>query len=312
MKNDETERMLAAVDRRRLLAAAASVGLVGAGVPAARASAAGETVFDRLGGDVLQTMAEANADRFTRVIRSYTPAVIEWTSEAYVGLFPPGCIAVLFARKGSRDLADVSRWVAERNSVRLNEFGERLWRQFQGRTMVTLKEAARRMLPLPVYGDLRYESQSLAQYIHVPDDAGPDFVGFSAMPFSGGRLDDRQFSFHEYVRSGGEAHGIDVLLVRRPPRLDDIVRAALERVPQTQLGINMGDSSVCWAITALVLAAVGFVAAIGVTATTSCQGFYDRLDQVSLPQAELDRLGPVASARKLLQMRREILVGMEG
>lgn len=261
--------------------------------------------LERFGQDVLQSLRAMDDNRYTRVPLSSQPPVVDYTSDQPIDLVPPGCIGVFFARPGSAHLTNLRQFVLDGDASRINELTDRLRRQFDGRQLVELREAVATVIQHPVYADLRYAGLTLAQNLHLP--TGID-VGMLTLPYNGGELNDADFALVDYQMVGRDER-LEALLVRRPPRMTDVVRAALARVPANQREINISDAAFCFAATCVIVAEV-VVAIVVVTAIAGCAPEFERLERISLPEAEINQLGPVASARKLLDMRRRILLDM--
>jgi hypothetical protein len=259
-----------------------------------------------LGSNILESLDQMNADRYRRRIRISHPSVVTYESDQPMDLVPPGCITAVFARRGSSVLSSIATAVRAGDAGQLNQHARRFLEQYRSRRVGPLQRAVEQVSREPVYADVRYGSQSLASNLCTLDFE----AGLITFPYNGGKLKDEEFSLVEYhlpdVRDS-----VDVLLIKRPPKLSALEELALSRVPEDHLDMNIGNAAACFALTAVLVAAVG-AALVVTTAVAGCNDQFDQLDRVSLPDDTVTALGPAGTARELLQLRRQLLTEIMG
>ena len=217
----------------------------------------------------------------------------------------PGTITVFVARKGSGALDDVRATIAEGDD-RVDRLMERLKKGSDRTRANSDREFVEMMLRAPVFADIRFGGDILNRGLFLPPQTDLIFTTFA---YNGGRLPRDGFSLAEHYRDGSKV-ALEGLVVRVDPALSPAEKAALRLVPQDQLGGNVTVAMRCrttwWAVGFFTAGLVG----IGLLAAAACAvGFPVTAGQgVHLTAQELRRLGPSASARKLLAMRREALL----
>jgi hypothetical protein len=180
----------------------------------------------------------------------------------------------------------------------LREMSDVATRQMASRPVGTLDEGVEAVLSSPLYFDLQYGNKELAGKLALPE--GIEY-GAIAFAYNGGTLEDKEFRLVQHHRDG-ENLEYRTLLVKVAPDLTDIERKALRLVPTDQSFLNIGEASFCPAATiALVAIVVALVTHAGIEAEMR-----SRLDQISLSESQVERIGSLASARELVAVRREI------
>ncbi len=166
------------------------------------------------------------------------------------------------------------------------------------RPVASLDEGFEKLLDSPMYFDVLYGSKELAGKLTLPDGDAYGAIGFA---YNGGAINDEDFSIVEHHQNSNE-RAFSTLVVKVSPDLSDIERLAVEAVPADQTGLNIGEATVCPIATG---ALVAIVIAL-VTCAGGCEKMGEELDQIRLTRAQLDSLGPLASARELLAVRRDV------
>jgi hypothetical protein len=213
----------------------------------------------------------------------------------------PGTITVLVARKGNSLLSQIERSLSgEGNEVPL---AKRLYKQYADRKKVSLTEAVEIARKQPVLADLRYGGKELAQNIFVPSGLG---VAVITLPYNGGRLARKAFSWVEHARTEATP-SLDVLVLRHTPPLTDAERVALNQVPAElrEMFIGDGPGPVACSVVIFLVAVVVEVAIVA--ATWAAAGAHNIEEMAHLSPAEISRIGPNATAQRLTEMRREAL-----
>src|SRR5207237_7290422 len=127
------------------------------------------------------------------------------------------------------------------------------------------------------------------------------------LPYNGGRLARGGFTLAEHPRTE-EDTSLDVLVLRNTPPLSKAERSALTKVPAEQRELNVGTGPGEVACVTLVVAAVVVEAAI-VAVTFAITGKVDLEHMEHLDPSMISQIGPSATARMLVNMRREVLLG---
>ncbi len=172
----------------------------------------------------------------------------------------------------------------------------------------------------PVLLDIRYAGKTLASTLFDP---GPDGVAVVVCPYNGGPLADDAFEAVSYRQPGSDA-SLEVLAAIGAPQLSDVEEAALKEVPQAQREMNVGVAINEGFPEYAALFILGVVAGYGIANAAvhvyhwavgsepqmleaDAEVLFD--DSSRLTVKEVTDLGPVGSARELLQARRAVLSG---
>lgn len=261
-----------------------------------------ETLLHEFGPD-LDTLGAAALEAESRPMRCSPIEILEYTpssGDPARQLAGPGTVTLFLARKGSPVLDEIR---AAASGGQDQQLTARLRAQSKGRTPLPLNRALEMLKAQPVFADVRYGGLTLASNYFVPGDAACSAV---VLPYNGGRLARQGFTLVEHWRAADDSPLQAVALLHAPP-LTAAEKAALEQVPADQLELNVGKSYMCWALSAIALAALVTLAAICTYQPESDddhRGPGDHLDE-----DEILALGPAATARELLRLRRRKLEG---
>jgi hypothetical protein len=253
-----------------------------------------------------------------RPVRLTTIEVIDKTSSAQNAFFGvPGTLTVFIARKGSAALHELRQ--------ALNSGGEdllQLYRKVSEQAAAkvgrwTLEETIQASIQQPVFADLRYGGATLAQGLCVLQ--GLD-MRILLLPYSGARLAPEGLILAERFTEGSDA-ALEALVVRVDPPLTPAEKLALQLVPADQAintsepfqtDVGSGDV-IAIALTVIAVAATP----IGVEVATVTEVVVTVVNQVGgrapsdpgryMSEEMLKQVGPTASVRKLLEMRRDFL-----
>lgn len=223
----------------------------------------------------------------------------------------PGTMSVIVSRAGSGVLTELRAAIKEGGS-KLAAFHQRLTDQYAQGRRASPEEVAKLLIHAPVLADVRYGGHTLNAGITVPKNLDCYVAVF---PYNGGPLAREGFELVEYPKDGATER-LEALVIEAAPELSPAEAAALKLVPVSQLGRNVGASLDCdttWlavgalavgATTAAALAVGNAMTIIAIAAITAMQ-----LGQaVHLSEDQIKTLGPAASARQLLAMRRQALL----
>jgi hypothetical protein len=211
-------------------------------------------------------------------------------------LAPPGSVTVFVSHKGNPILKRVQEATRERSGLDV-KLSVEIRQMFRGRERMTYYQAYRLLRATSSFATIRYGGRTLATNIFPPP--GTNLVVLEN-PYNGGRLKPNELTLVEH-RVPGAGSSLEAVALRYAPPLTKAERAAVEQVPESQLEMNLSMRADCcdnWTDFAQVVVAVTF-AMLCMEAPLK--------DQVTLAAEEVNRLGPAASARKLLNIRREIL-----
>ena len=244
-----------------------------------------------------------NSDESTRLLRKSHPMVLTLEFNANDDLDPivppPGTVVLFSAPKGSRLLRQLENALSTRSLGALRELGLQIRESAATREVLSINSVVDKLIDAPVYFDLRYGGKTLAQNLGLVNNLE---LGSIMYAYNGGRLNDESFEIVEYYRPGAR-EGVDHLLVKHAPRLSELERAVVEAVPENMLELNLCICGKCRAWTF----AVALVYVVVTIAGGACVAATDRLARVSLSPEQHQRLGNMASARELVNMRRSIL-----
>jgi hypothetical protein len=208
-----------------------------------------------------------------------------------------GLILAFVARRGSGVLDLVKKAATDLASA--TDLIGMVRRQSKKFKPVSLKQGIGLMLKEDVFAELRYGGETLVQTLFVPK--GADFI-FEEFPYNGGALAIEGFQLVERVRDGSDA-ALESIIVKINPTLSADEKAALKLVPSSQLGRNVGAACCCGDS----YTAIGVVvAAVVATALLTCLRPVPLAETIT--KEELAKLGPAASARKLLEVRRAAIM----
>jgi hypothetical protein len=223
----------------------------------------------------------------------------------------PGSMAVLIARAGSGALPEL-RAALKEGGARLTKLHSRVVEQYGSGHSSSREAAVKAMVQAPVLADIRYGGNTLNSGIFVPQHI--DYA-IAIFPFNGGRLAAEGFELVEYPKDGAQER-LEGIVVEAAPELTEAEQSALSLVPPNQLGRNVGVSLDCcttwWAVGFVTAGLVGAVAlgALGALTVIAVAGLtVVRLGSAThLSEEQIRKLGPAASARDLLALRREALL----
>lgn len=244
---------------------------------------------------------ESRPSRVSRIdVLDYRPG-----HQNYSGLLAkPGTVTLFVARHGAEIIDRIREAVAsdggdDRHSGHAGldrQIAAELTAQFRARTMVSIEEAVSTLLVQPAFASVRYGERTMAQSLFAPDGVEACVI---AMPYNGGYVADDSFKLVEHYLPGSDER-LTAVAVRHAPPLTPAERAALRAVPPDQREWSIGQPMACYAITAIT------VTLVLAGATYACPGI---VEPEELPDETIKELGPAATARKLLALRRQVLEG---
>lgn len=259
------------------------------------------------------SMYHALKESVARPIRMAPIEVIDKTPDQQSQAEPtygfPGSITVFVSKKSSRMMSAL-REALDGSTDQIVPLYWRMQHQWNAvEPPKTAEEAIQGMIEAPVYADLLYGGATLFQGLILPQ--GVDMT-LLILAYNGGRLAPEGFTLAEHYKEDSNIE-LEALIIRTDPPLTKAERAALQNVSEDQAINNVSTNIWCdttyWAVAAAVVA-VGLIVA-GVTPATpiafvAASPYGSNLEQ-HIAERTIQRLGPAASARALLQARYQVL-----
>lgn len=213
-------------------------------------------------------------------------------------LTPPGSIVVFVDRAGAPILDRIREVVLEGTGEDV-QLAQEIYDLFRTREKVSYYRAYRLLREAESFATIRYGARTLATHVFPSSEAG---LAAIENPYNGGRLAPEELTLVEHLVPGARG-GLAAVAVRHMPALTEAERAAVDQVPDDQLEMNLTIRADCcdsW---------TGFVEQLAqiTHATAYCLVAGASEQDVPLSAEEIERLGPTASARKLLNRRRDLL-----
>jgi hypothetical protein len=227
-----------------------------------------------------------------RPLRSSTPTVLVYEGED-VPLLAEGSVTIFFARRGSAFLKQARSAFRAGKGKALEQLTEQVWDDLGARRPFTVAQAAEAVAASGVSAELRYGGKQLANGLVLPEG-----IEWGAVPlaYNGGELDLEAFRLIEHHLPDSKER-LEALVVVRPPQLTELERKAVSSVPADMLEMNLTTMLSPGFCVALVLV-ITVLTAMG-KACGPGRKFPHLTDE------QVRELGPQASARELLALRRE-------
>jgi hypothetical protein len=212
-------------------------------------------------------------------------------------LCPEGSVTVFLSWEGAPILEKIRHAASgERGSD--VELAQQIIKRFEGRHRISYYRAWRLLRKAPAFASVRYGGRTLGTNLFPPP--GPDLVALEC-PYNGGRLSPSELTLAEHRRDDAEI-GLEAVALRHVPLLTEAEASALQRVPEDQLELNLAvRADCCDNLTDYIQVIVAVTYAMACMRATPG----DIVEHIS--ESELERLGPSQSARRLLEIRRDLL-----
>jgi hypothetical protein len=200
---------------------------------------------------------------------------------------------VFVGRKGTSLVSRIRKAAASPGEdARVAEF---LYSQYQGKPQLSPYRAWRLLQSSPVVADVRYGGRTLATNVFIPPYA--EAVWF-ASPYNGGKLTADELTLVEHHKEESKV-GFEAVAIKHTPPLTAAERAALEKVPASQLELNLAPNGACCDNVTDVLQII-----IAATFAMLCGNPFP---DWHIYETDLKGLSPVATAIRLMDARREML-----
>jgi hypothetical protein len=250
-----------------------------------------------------QTLLQLAADELSeRALRYRDVEVIDYepSDPERALLCPVGCLRVFVAAEGDPLLQRLREVAGGGGRADVAFAEEEMAPRFRGRSPLSFYKVWRQLKSSEVFASLRYGGRTLATNVFLPE--GLDLLTVDN-PYNGGALSPAQLTLVEHVRDGATT-ALDAVALRHPPQLTEAERAAIDQVPDDQLEANVSvNAGCCDNFTAAVWAVLAFSVAVDCLIPVVVAAEERR----HLTDEQVARLGPAASARALLDIRREAL-----
>ncbi|MFC7427063.1 hypothetical protein [Nocardia tengchongensis] len=249
------------------------------------------------------TMLQLAADELaTRALRYREIEILDYipSQPDRVLLCPAGSVRVFVTAEGDPLLRQVRDAAANSGGADIDLVENVIRPRFEGRTSLSPYQVWRLLQRSPIFASIRYGGRTLATNVFPPDDLGMVVLD---NPYNGGQLNPATLTLVEHRRDDAEG-GLEAVALKCAPPLTPAERAALAQVPEDQLEGNITVEARCAHNgTFVVWAALAVTVAVICTAAVMA----DEEQQQHLSDDQIQRLGPSATARELLDLRREAL-----
>ncbi|MQY31219.1 hypothetical protein [Nocardia aurantia] len=215
-------------------------------------------------------------------------------------LCPVGAVRIFVAAQGDPILQRVRDIIAHHNDGDVDLVENEIAPRFAGRTTLPIDQLWHMLQHSPVFASIRYGGRTLATNVVPPPDLGLVVLD---NPYNGGELSPAHLTLVEHLAENTDA-ALDAVALRQAPPLTPAERAAVALVPADQLEANLAIRGSCAPHgTFIVVTALAFTAAILCAAAATPA----EEQQQHLSDEQIQQLGPAATARQLLDIRRAAL-----
>jgi hypothetical protein len=227
------------------------------------------------------------------------------TQAAIDSAFPIGSVTVTFGDAAFRDLLRTHlsspKTIAKAAQV-INKRKDTI----DGRKSKPLSQAADELVALRMYGELRYDTKVLAQFLSVTTSKTLP-AALLTFPYAGGNLVPDLFKLfvYEYPTGHPIAHDYpETVAIVRVPLLSDLEKEALSALPKSQSSLGIATAMGCYAITLVMIA---------IAAATGRQQLVPGLPggELNIDATSLEKLGVAGTVAELVRARRAALSGIK-
>ena len=253
---------------------------------------------------IMQTVEREVSRRLVRktpvTLLDYKPSSVIRDTQ----LAPAGSIAVYVAKRGNALMAEVKEATKNTKDGRDRRVMRKVLKQFGKRKPTDLEDVARRAVSAPVLAELGYGGSTMVKNMFVEDE----LVLVKMLPYIGGPVRAEDFKFIEYYNADDDEY-LECVLVRHPPVLSAAEAEAIKgNIPELE-NAYVGPGDIV-ANTLLIATGLYALEAVIVVATFIISSHDENMQHLS-PEA-VKSLGPVGTARAMLNMRRNQLKGQVG
>jgi hypothetical protein len=241
----------------------------------------------------LQVLDNIQAIKHSRLPSKSTPKVLTYKGKKDIPLLREGSITGFYAKKGSKTLKEIEHAFAKNDAKLIDAVTKKIWKDLNNREPFKLRASLRIIESESVMGELRYGSKQLADNLVIPK--GIDF-GAVVFPYNGGELLDKEFEFVEFNKYEHLNDHLELILIKREPVLSKDELDALAAVPENMLEMNV-SSLVCPGFCVAIVLVITVITALG----QACM----KGNRIVIHTDDIKRLGPMASASELLNLRRQ-------
>jgi hypothetical protein len=216
--------------------------------------------------------------------------------------FPPGSVTVTFGDEAFRD--SLRTYLSSSKTIlKAAQLINKRKDTIDGRKSKPLSQAADELVALKMYGELRYDTKVLAQFLSVtPSKTMP--AALLTFPYAGGELAPNLFKLfvYEYPTGHPTTHLYpETIAIARVPVLSGLEKQALSALPKSQSSLGIATAKGCYAITLVMIAAA---------AATGHQQFVSG-GELNIDPTSLEKLGVAGTVVELIRARRAALSGVK-
>jgi hypothetical protein len=261
--------------------------------------------------DIIELLTEVAREKASRPVRIRRLSVQDYKPSSLLPrkqIALSGTVTLFVGRKDSELFRNVVAALRDPSRMDDRAMAARLDGCFAARKPTPLEDIVSSIRCQPIIADLRYGGATLVENIVLPEGAE---LAVIPLPYNGGRLAEDGFSVAEYYTEDRDAE-LEMLVVRNEPPLTDAERAALAAVPDDMLAVNVGQGpgEVACSVVLFTVTVVAEVAVVAATFTVVKALEDHSMDHIN--PGVIPELGPVGTARALVNLRREILQGRTG
>ena len=252
-------------------------------------------------------MTEVAREVANRPFRQRTIEVLDYKPSSVMPdrqLALSGTITVFIARAGSELIKHVRHTVtAKEKDGGDRRLAAQVRRIFIDRKPKPIDDIVDCIRGERVISQLRHGNATLVENILLPDDLEAAVI---PLPYNGGRLAANGLTFVEHYLQDDDQE-LDVVALRHAPPLTTAEKAALKQVPVEMVEVNVGRGPGDAACSVLLLTVAVAVEVAVVAATFTVVKALDDHSMDHINPAAIADLGPVGTARALVNLRRDIL-----
>ncbi len=267
--------------------------------------------------EALRPLIEARQTRFRRTQSIEVVDHKKFGGPEKTALGRPGSLIVFVARDKER--LDEAKGALKAGQAETQRMVDRIGKQMNALKPGPIDAVTQEVAKTSAFGALTYAGATIADPIFLP--ASLDLTAF-VVPYSGGRLIGKGFTFVEYVEEP-ESSGLELFVLKTDPALSPAEKAALDLVPREMSNLLVGAAYECEYTTlmaaafavggALVGGAKGAVAGavVGAVIDVALVHFVASVrttaPNTNLTSDALRRTGPELTAKQLLDLRLQAL-----
>jgi hypothetical protein len=180
-------------------------------------------------------------DLALRDVRFSQPVVLAVPEKTPTTFFDEGTVSILVLDPETADGASALKLADSKDVRRLDRVASQAARDY-----AAIGRAGTRLFgglhEVPVLGEIRYGRKTLRSGMFV---GGGLHLATAKVLYNGGELDPKSFGFVQYVNPAVKG-ALQAIVVVHGPRLSDLEKEMLSRVPTDQSEVNLGEGPGYW------------------------------------------------------------------